>query len=89
MPYHRIAPDIKEQILNRIRADGIPASQAAREHGISPKTVYGWLNDRATVPSNILQINKLRRENDDLKRLLADALLMQERSKKNHARHAF
>lgn len=87
MPYQRIAPEIKEQILRRISNDGIPASQAAREHGVSPKTVYGWLSSGAKLPSNILQLNKLRRENDELKRLLAEAMLMQERSKKNHARH--
>jgi len=88
MPYHRIAPEIKAQILSRIRNDGISAGQAAKEHGVSPKTVYGWLGAGAAAPSNILQMNKLKRENDELKRLLADALLMQERSKKNSARSA-
>lgn len=87
MPYQRIAPEIKEQILRRISSDGIPARQAAREHGVSPKTVYGWLSSSAEMPSNILQMNKLRRENDELKRLLAEAMLLRERSKKNHARH--
>jgi transposase-like protein len=85
----RIPQEIKDQILQRIAKDGITAAQASREHGISYKTVYGWLSADASIPVNILQLNKLKRENDELKKLLGEAMLLQERSKKNHARHAF
>ena len=87
MPYQRIAPELKEQILQRIRTEGISASRAAKEHGVSTHSIYGWLKKTVEMPSNILQINKLKRENDDLKRLLAEAMLMQERSKKNNTRY--
>lgn len=85
----RIPAELKEQILQRIRTEGISAAQAAREHGVSVPTVYSWLSKNAEIPSNILQINKLRRENEDLKRLLGQAMLMNERSKKNRSRHGF
>lgn len=84
----RIAPEIREQILNRIKTDGVNASQAAREHGISAKTVYGWLSREAVQPSAILEINRVKRENEELKRLLGQAMLIAERSKKNQPRHA-
>ncbi len=84
----RISAEIKQQILHRIRTEGVTATQVAREHGISTPTVYAWLRRSTTLPSNILQLNKLRRENDELKRLLGQAMLMNERSKKNHSRHA-
>ena len=84
----RIASELKEQILNRIRTEGVSAAQAAREHGISPVTVYAWLRRSTVLPSNILQVNKLRRENEELKRLLGQAMLMNERSKKNQSRYA-
>ena len=84
----RIASELKEQILNRIRTEGVSAAQAAKEHGISAVTVYTWLRRSTTLPSNILQFNKLRRENEELKRLLGQAMLMNERSKKNQSRHA-
>ena len=84
----RIAPEIKEQILHRIRTEGLSAAQAAREHAVSLPTVYAWLRRSTVLPSNILQVNKLRRENEDLKRLLGEAMLMNERSKKNRAHHA-
>jgi len=84
----RISADIKRQILHRIKAEGISANQAAREHGVHSTTVYSWLRRTADMPSNILQINKLKRENAELKMLLGEALLMQERSKKNQSRYA-
>ena len=84
----RIAPEIKEQILHRIRTEGLSAAQAEREHAMSLPTVYAWLRRSMVLPSNILQVNKLRRENEDLKRLLGEAMLMNERSKKNRAHHA-
>ncbi len=32
---YRIAPEIKEQIINRIKNDGISVAEAAKEHGVS------------------------------------------------------
>lgn len=84
----RISGEVKEQILHRIRTEGISAAQAAKEHGVSVQTVYAWLRRSTTLPSNILQMNKLQRENAELKRLLGQAMLMNERSKKNSARYA-
>jgi transposase-like protein len=84
----RISAEVKEQILHRIRTEGVTAAEAAREHAISLPTVYAWLRRSTTLPPNILQINKLRRENEDLKRLLGEAMLMNERSKKKSYHHA-
>lgn len=85
----RFPAELKEQVLQRIKDEGITAAQAARDHGIPKPTVYSWLSANAEMPSNILQINKLRRENAELKMLLAQVLLDGERSKKNQARHGF
>jgi transposase-like protein len=79
----RIPAEVREQILNRIRTEGVSATQAAKEHGIHPVTVYTWLKRSTVMPSSILQINKLKRENEELKKLLGQAMLMNERSKKN------
>jgi len=51
--------------------------------------VYNWLGRTATIPSNILQLNKLKRENEELKRLLGEAMLMNERAKKNQPHYGF
>jgi transposase-like protein len=38
---YRVAPEVKEQIIKRIKEEGIPAAQAAKEHGIHEITIYG------------------------------------------------
>jgi transposase-like protein len=65
-----ISQEIKEQILSRIKNDGIPAAQVAREHGISDKTVYGWLAKTIDRQPSLLEFNRLKRENDGLKQLI-------------------
>lgn len=84
----RIATEIREQVLHRIQHDGIPANQAAQEHGVSIHTVYYWLSKKAEQGPNILQINKLKRENEELQKLLGRAMVEIERSKKNQSHYA-
>lgn len=83
MPNHRVASEIKEQILHRIRSEGISAVKAAQEHGVSVKSVYYWMRKKIDMPASVLQINKLKRENEELQRLLGKAMVEIERSKKN------
>ena len=40
---HRIAREVKEQILGRIKSEGLAVSEVAKEHGVSEQTVYNWL----------------------------------------------
>ena len=37
---HVIRPDVKAQILKRLKEDGVPVTRLAEEHGISTKTIY-------------------------------------------------
>ena len=39
---YRIAPEVKEQILKRIKEEGVSVSQAVKDHGIHDTTIYGW-----------------------------------------------
>ncbi|MDP3792234.1 MAG: transposase [bacterium] len=65
-----VSADVKKQIIERLRNDGIPVSQLAEEHGISGRTIYGWLSKGATALPTWLELNKLKRENQALKELL-------------------
>lgn len=60
-----IVKEIKEQILARIK-NGTPATQAANEHGVSPKTVYGWLSGLTKSQPGFMKIGRLKRENEAL-----------------------
>lgn len=74
--------EVKDQILKRIKDDGIPVSQAANEHGLSTKTIYGWLGKGVIAPPSVLEMAKLKRENQALKALIGQIMLDLELEKK-------
>lgn len=43
MKQHHIAPEVKEQIIGRIKNEGVSVVQAAKEHGKSEGTIYTWI----------------------------------------------
>ena len=65
-----VSADVKKQIMERLRNDGIPVAQLAQEHGLSSRTIYGWLSKGATSAPTWLELNKLKRENQALKELI-------------------
>ncbi|OGE26910.1 hypothetical protein A3C26_03925 [Candidatus Daviesbacteria bacterium RIFCSPHIGHO2_02_FULL_39_12] len=44
-----IAKEVKEQILKRIKEEGITVSQAAADTGISTKTIYNWMRSKTLL----------------------------------------
>lgn len=70
-----VSKEIKEQILKRIRDDGIPVAQIASEHGLNPKTIYPWLSKGLNKQPSILEMAKLRRENAALKDMLIEIMV--------------
>jgi transposase-like protein len=77
-----IPKEKKEQILLRIKDEGITVSQAASEYGISTKTIYNWMRSSTIVDHSTLEINKLKRENKALAELVGFLTLDLERTKK-------
>ena len=66
---------LKEEILTKIRDEGMRVTDAATHYGISSKTIYAWLRSNV-VNSNtslVLQLNRLRKENEQLYKLLGRA----------------
>lgn len=81
-----VSKEIKEQILKRIRDEGVPVAQAASEHGLSAKTIYGWLGRGVTTAPSILEISRLRRENQALKEMIGQITLDMSLEKKKNER---
>ena len=71
----KISNEIKTEIINRIKNDGVSVTEAARDHGISPGTIYNWLGTKAKGVVSLLQHNKLKKENEELKRLIGEITL--------------
>lgn len=84
MTKHRIAPDMKAQIINRIKNDGISVVDVAKDHGVSENTIYGWIAKKVECQPSISEIVRLKKENRELLMLVGEMTLkLSEAQKKN------
>lgn len=58
----KVSPEVKQQILKRIKEEGVSVTQAAGEHGLSTQTIYGWIAKGVTAPPSVLEVSRLKRE---------------------------
>lgn len=71
----RVAKEIRAEIVGKIQA-GERVMSLAEQYGISTQTIYGWLrHSSGDDVVTILEYNKLRRENEELKRLVGELTL--------------
>jgi len=82
MKKHRTAPEVKEQIINRIKNDGVPVVQVAKEHGVSEATIYGWISKKVEGQPTLSEIIRLKKENTQLLQLVGDITLKLSESQK-------
>lgn len=77
-----IPKEVREQILNRIKNEGVTVTQAAADAGLSPKTIYNWLRGKTLSNVSILELSRLRRENKLLMELIGKLTLEKENQKR-------
>lgn len=70
MKKFRIAREVKEQIINRIKNEGVSVAAAAKEHGVSEGTIYAWIGAKTEGAPSVLEFAKLKKEYDELLRLV-------------------
>lgn len=81
--FKAIPKTTKEEILAKIK-NGERVVELSSQYGISPKTIYGWLRNQITPNISMMEINRLKRENEELKRIIGLITLELERGKKNY-----
>lgn len=69
---HKVAPEVKAEILKRIKEDGLPVAKAAEEYGVSTASIYSWLGASAKAAPTWAAYAKLKRERDEYLRLIGD-----------------
>lgn len=70
-----IPKEIKDEVLAKTKA-GEKVPQLANQYGISSKTIYNWLRmDTGEQVVSIVQYNRLKRENEELKKLVGEISL--------------
>lgn len=76
-------PKLKSEIVSKIRDQGMSVSAASAQYNVSPKSIYTWLQE-GVVDGNrnlILENNKLRKEIEQLYKLLGRATAEMQKSK--------
>ena len=69
MTQRKVVPkEIKNEILAKVKS-GEKVADLARQYGISDKSIYTWLHqDTGDQVVSIIQYNRLKRENEELKK---------------------
>lgn len=69
---HKIAPEVKADILRRVKDEGVPVAQAAKDHGIHESTIYYWLGVGAKGAPSWADVSKLRKQNKELLEIVGE-----------------
>ena len=78
-----IDPDIKAEVLNHVRNNGMSVSEAANKYGVTSRTIYGWLKKEVVGSDKnlILENNRLKKEIEQLYNMLGRATVELKRPK--------
>ena len=72
-----------KEIISKVQA-GERVPDLADQYAVSTKTIYGWLRqDTGEDVVSLLQFNKLKRESEELKRLIGELTLNMHLQKKS------
>jgi len=84
MPGKYYPKELKEEIIGKIKTEGIPAVEAAKRYGIDVNNIYRWVSQgMGGARGNVWEINQLKRENKSLKQLIGQLMFEREKGKKN------
>jgi len=77
--------ELKEEVINKIKSEGLTGVEASNRYGINVKNIYCWLSQGVGGGTNgqILENNRLKRENKQLKQIIGQLLFEKEKGKKN------
>lgn len=65
-------PEVKVDILKRIKEEGVSVAQAAKDHGIHETTIYGWLGGGAKGAPSWSEFAKIQKQNRELFALIGE-----------------
>lgn len=72
---HRIANEVKADILRRIKEEGVPVATAAKEHGLHETTIYGWMGASVQGAPSWAEFAKIQKQNKELLELVGELTL--------------
>lgn len=80
---YRVAKEVKDQILKRIKEEGVSVQQAAQDHGLSEKTIYKWLTKGVSGTPSWTEFARVKKENKGLLELVGSLTVKLSQAQKN------
>jgi transposase-like protein len=80
----KISSETKEQILKRIKEEGVPVVTVAEEHGINVSTIYAWLSKEVKAQPRWSDMAKLQKQNRELLALVGELTIKLSQTKKKN-----
>ena len=77
-----ISKEMRLEILEKVKK-GHSVLKLANQYAISDKTIYRWLQNQTQPHISPLKFHKLKKENEELKRILGMVMLELERKKRS------
>jgi transposase-like protein len=69
---YKVSPEIKQEILQKIKDQGLTVKLAVEQYGISDNTIYGWLSKGARGAPTWSELNRIKREREQLLNLVGE-----------------
>ena len=76
-----VNPEVKAEILAKVKS-GEKVAAVAQQYGVSDKSIYTWLSRKAMGTISLLEYNRLRNENSQLKQIIGVLTFELEKTKK-------
>jgi len=80
--YQSLTLEQKQEIINRIKEKGERVADLAKEYGVQPKTIYGYLSRSGQHSGALLELAKLKREKDALLKIVGQLIVDQKLGEK-------
>lgn len=84
MPGKYYPKELKEEIMSKIKIEGISAVEVAQRYGIDVNNIYRWVSHGISgTRGNLWEVNRLKRENRELKQIIGEMMFNRQKGKKN------
>lgn len=76
-----ISKEVKAEMLLRVKR-GEKVADISSQYGVSQQTIYAWLKQKVEGNVSVLEHNKIKKENDQLKQIIGVLTFELEKTKK-------
>lgn len=80
-----ISKEVKNEVIEKVKG-GERVAELSENYGISTKTIYYWLRKKSEGTISVIEYNRLKRENRELKEIVGALTVQLEKEKKKTAR---